>query len=690
MKQLFHHNMKGIVYEEFPRPVAKPGHIVVENKNSLISKGQEQALAAPQIVESEEVLKRGFKSIQKEGVKATMVKVKDRMSELTALGYSSSGIVVEQDDTGFAIGDRVACAGFGYASHGEYVLVPKNLAVRLPEKVSFEEAAFTSVGATALQGVRRLNPQLGETIAVIGLGLIGQLCCQLLNANGCNVIGIDKHEEMVLFANKHWDMEGASKDAAEFVLSKTKGNGCDGVLIAASSKDSTAINEAFHMCRKKGSVVILGDIGLELERAQLYAKELDVKVSFSYGPGRYDESYEKHGIDYPIGYVRWTERRNMEAFIELVEKKQVNLKPLITQLFPFEKGDVAYAFVEKNPSFGVLFTYSKPTDETMFHNPVKVSGQITTAVIGAGSYVKKVHLPLLKRMEEFKLQSIVTKNGLNAKETAEEYGIKQYSTDYKDVLEYHDLIMVATRNNLHAKLSIEAAKAGRAVFCERPMALEMDELKEVISAVKHGGNFYMTGFNRRFSPLVEKMLNALPKESGPTLITFRINNPLPRHDWLLDKKEGGGALLGDACNHIDMLNLLIGVDPVEVIARHTAGNKDDFVAIIKYADGSIVNLVYSVSGNDSLPQEYLELYKNKTVMVLDDFIELSINDKVFTLKKANRGRKAVLQYLSDVMTGKKKPDFGLREAAVATLTAIKIDDALKTGSAQRVETAELV
>ncbi|MFH1409700.1 MAG: bi-domain-containing oxidoreductase [Nanoarchaeota archaeon] len=690
MRQLFYHNVKGIMFEEFPRPTTKPRFLVVETKSSLISRGPELAVVAPHLIKPDEIVDRSVKSIQQEGVKATIEKAVSRVEALSPLGYSASGTVIEQQDTDFTIGERVACAGHGYASHGDYMLIPKNLAIHIPEHVSFEEASFTSAGAMALQGVRRLNPQLGETVVVLGMGLIGQLCCQLLKANGCKVIGIDTDEEKVLFANKHWGIEGTAAEPVHFVLNKTGGIGCDGVLIAASEKESRAINDSFHMARKKGKVVVLGDVGLELERAQLYAKELDVKVSCSYGPGRFDESYEEQGIDYPIGYVRWTEKRNMQAFLELVAAGKVNLKPLITQTFPFEKAKVAYAFIEKNKNFGVLFSYGKASDETMFHTNTKVLGVIKTAIIGAGSYAKKVILPTLAKMDSFALKSVVTKEGLHAKEIAKRFKFENYSTDYHDVLEDHDLIMIATRHDIHAELVVAAAKAGKAIFCEKPLALTEEELQQVVAAVKEKNPFVMLGYNRRFSPFIKKMQDVLSKDSGPTLITYRISKPMPEHEWLLDRKVGGGTVIGDACNQIDLINHLIGMDPVEVTARHTAGNPNNFVAIIKYADGSIATLIYTIQGNDALAAEYLELFKNKTFMVLDDFVELTINDKVETLKRPDRGRTAILSYLSDVLTGKTKPDFGFREGVMAALTAIRIDDALKTGSPQRVDIVEIL
>ena len=481
MKQIF--TQRGsITTEDVPAPVCGDNEVLVRNAYSLISVGTETLSLqgggkgivgiASKAINSPGLMHKAIEMVKKEGISKTIKVIKGQTGKLTPLGYSSSGVILEvgKNITDIAIGDRVACAGAGHANHAEIISVPRNLLCKMPDNVDFDEAAFTTLGAIAMQGIRRAQVQFGDNVVVVGLGLLGQIACQILKAAGAHVIGIDIMKERVELAKELGaDMCFAGgKDAVGKVMEYTEGIGVDSVIIYAAAKSSEPVKQAMQMARKKGKVIVVGAVGMEIDRSPFYEKELDFLISCSYGPGRYDSLYEEKGVDYPIGYVRWTENRNMQEFLNMLSRKKVNVKGLIDYTFPIEEAAKAYEILnaEKRP-IGVLFRYKElPKKELVRKTQLKPSviktDKINVAVIGAGGFAQAYHLPNLKKIPYYNIKAIVTRTGSNAKKIAEEYGAEYCTTDYNKVLKDADvnLIIIATRHNLHAPILIEAANAG--------------------------------------------------------------------------------------------------------------------------------------------------------------------------------------------------------------------------------------
>jgi threonine dehydrogenase-like Zn-dependent dehydrogenase len=487
MKQIFTKS-GDIVTEEVPAPICGDNEVLVCNFNSLISVGTETMSLhsggkgitgiASMAIKNPELAHKAIEMLKRDGISKTIGLIKGQTDKLSPLGYSSSGLVMEvgKTITDIAVGDKVACAGAGYANHAEIVSVPRNLLCKMPDNVDFDEAAFTTIGAIAMQGIRRAQVQFGDNVAVIGLGLLGQIACQILKAAGAHVIGIDIMKERVELAKELGDdvCFTAGKDAVDNVFKYTNGIGADSVIVYAAAKSSEPVKQAMAMARKKGRVIVVGAVGMALDRSPFYEKELDFLISCSYGPGRYDSLYEEKGVDYPIGYVRWTENRNMQEFLKMVSEKKVNVKRLIDHVFPIEEAAKAYDALnaEKKP-VGVLFKYNeRPQKELVRKTQLKPSvigtDNINVALIGAGGFAQAYHLPNLKKIPSFNIKAIVTRTGSNAKTIAAEYGAEYCTTDYKEVLQDADvnLIIIATRHNLHAPIIMEAANAGKHIFVE--------------------------------------------------------------------------------------------------------------------------------------------------------------------------------------------------------------------------------
>jgi predicted dehydrogenase len=644
MKQVF--GRKGnVVVEEVPAPVCEDNGVIVANHYSLISTGTErEALRKREsllklALQRPDLVKKVWKYFKKQGLLKTRELIKSKMLDLIPLGYSSAGIITEvgENVAEFKVGDRVACAGAGYATHSEYAYVPKNLMVKIPDNVSFEEAAFAAVGSIAVQGVRRSDVKIGENVAVIGLGLIGLLTVQILKAAGCNVIGGDINKGKVDIAKKLGidkgiviDQQDFSKDVEKF----TNGVGVDAVIITASSKTNQPILQALEICRKKGKIVVVGDIPLELPRELFYKKELDFLISTSYGPGRYDKSYEEKGIDYPIAYVRWTEKRNMEAFLRLLEKRKIDVKPLISDVFNVEDAAKAYEKILNGNKIGILLKYKPSLKEVKrkLELPSKPKkGKINVALIGAGNFAKSYHLPNLKRIKDYNIYAIVDHNPANAKKVAEQYGAKFFATDYKSVLKDKnvDLVVITTRHDSHAKITIDTAKAGKDILVEKPMAMNEQELTNVVNTLLKSKVNFMVGFNRRFSPLTIKAKELLNEKEGPIIINYTVNaGKLPLDSWIYDPKEGGGRIIGECCHFFDLFNFFISSDVESLTATSTTSNipdiksEDNIVATIKYKDGSIATLTYNSIGSEELSKERIEIMREGCTLIIDDFKEL--------------------------------------------------------------------
>jgi len=655
MKQLFIKKGNAIV-EDVPAPCAEPHMLLIRTCFSCISVGTEMSSARntskplyKRAIENPEEVKKAFRMMRVQGVKKTRQVVEGRLEAGNAVGYSVSGVVLEvgQGVNGFKPGDRVACAGTGYAYHAETIIVPPNLTVKVPEHLELSHAATVALGSIALQGLRRAAPTLGERFAVIGLGVLGQLATQLLMNNGCSVIGMDidsKRGEIALGLGMDHFISSSEEDAVEQVLRLTDGQGADGVIIVASSPSNGIVSQAFRMCRKKGRVVLVGDVGLELRRQDFYENEIDLLISASYGPGRYDANYEKGGIDYPIGYVRWTEKRNMEAYIKLLAYGGIKVIPLIHRIFPIGKAGAAYEMLKagkgKRPI--VLLSYPDPKKGNgdslvrVIPNQVRTTksanGIVRLALIGAGGFAKGMHLPNIQAMSRlFRLKAVISRSGHNAKNTAAQYNAEYSGTDYHDVLKDPeiDAVLIATRHDLHASLVLEALEAGKHVFVEKPLALKQEELERISNFFNQRSEkespILLTGFNRRFSPYAKAAAQEVKNRTNPMIINYRMNaGYIPLDHWVRSG-EGGGRNLGEACHVYDLFTYLTDSDVVEVEAfpivpgtGHYSA-RDNFIAVIKFKDGSVASLTYTALGSTNYPKELMEIYVDGKVIYLNDF-----------------------------------------------------------------------
>lgn len=642
--------------EDVPAPLVGEGKVLVEVAYSLISTGTDvesvrrsgESLIR-KAIEHPEHVKKLVRLLAERGIKKRLALVQSKLDVSQPLGYSCAGVVIQVGEgvEGIRPGDRVACAGAGRANHAEIVLVPKNLVVKVPEGVSLREAASVALGAIALQGVRRADPKIGEVVAVIGLGLLGQLTVQLLKIAGCRVIGFDLKKDRVTLAQElglDWGFVSSEVDIQKEVFHLTEGHGVDATIITAAAPGNDAIVQlATEITRKKGRVVIVGDVGLGLKRSPLYEKELDVFISTSYGPGRYDEAYEEKGLDYPYAYVRWTEERNMEEYLRLLAEGKVNFSRLVSKIYSIEEAPQAYqALQEEDRPLAVLLDYhlNEAVTEQKLRTKVQTSsiskrkaGLINVAVIGAGNFAKSVHLPNLQGLSNlYSIRAIVSATGSNAKETAKQFGAAYCATDYYDVLadDDVDMVMICTRHNLHAKLTIEAAKAGKAVFSEKPMALNQEELDELVKVLNETKVPFMVGFNRRFSPAARRVKELIKNRQNPIIVNYRVNaGYIPLDHWV-HTEEGGGRIIGEACHMFDLFNFFtesevesIDVSAVSPKTEHIAPN-DNFVATLKYADGSVCTLTYTALGATEVPKEYIEIYCDGKTMIIEDFKELKV------------------------------------------------------------------
>ncbi len=732
MKQVLFNQKGQVVVEEVPEPLLGDNGVLVRAGYSLISSGTETAALRGggsllrKIAAKPEALKKLAGAVASQGIAGTVEMVKSRLEQYTPAGYSAAGIVVARgkDVRGLEIGDRVACAGAGYANHAEVIFVPRNLAARVPDGVELRDAAFATVGAIAMHGVRRAGVGLGETVVVIGLGLIGQLTVQLLHAAGCRVIGIDPVRERVELALNKFRLGigiWQPAEALEAVRRYTGGVGADAVVICAATASDEPLNNAFRMVRRKGRVVVVGAVGMHLERQEIYAREADLLMSTSYGPGRYDPDYEEGGHDYPIGYVRWTENRNIAEFLRMLGEGKLDAAGLITGVYPIHEAERAYAEVTGGQSrLAILLEYNLPAQPAGKNSPMAVStgpgaiaamanpiatagtrravkgavkGRVNVAVIGAGAFATGVLLPNLKRLDVCHLRAVVSRTGYKAKQIARRFGADYCTSDYQEVLadEQVDLVCIATPHNLHAPLAIEAAAAGKDIFVEKPLGMTLDECATVDNAVKSSKVKLVVGFNRRFSPLAVRAKVLLARDTGPKMAVYRVNaGPAPPGHWTLDPVEGGGRILGEAVHFFDLLTWLFGEEPVEIHARSiqtdrsSVVNTDNLAVTIRFARGSVANLLYSCLGDSSFPKERLEIFSAGKVLVLDDFKQLSVSSapaEGLVLRRADKGHFEELKAVLDLCRGARNDEgmgqlAGVAEGVLATWCAL---EALKSG-----------
>lgn len=681
---------------------------------SLISSGTERVAVETaqksligRALDQPALVKKVIERATQEGIANTVGAVRAKLASNVALGYSAAGTVIEIGErvTNFREGDRVACAGLGYASHAEVLAVPKNLCARLPEDVSFEAAAFGTVGAIALQGVRLAEPALGEFVVVIGLGLIGQLTVQLLKASGCHVFGIDLDVSKVDLANRAGADNGSAPDdqPKERVLQWTRGRGADAVIITAATDSNQPIELAGDVSRLKGRVVAVGDVGLNIPRQTFYDRELTFCVSKSYGPGRYDPEYEERGLDYPFAYVRWTEGRNLEAFLDLIADGRVNVDPLITHRFDLDKTGEAYKLItgEKGePHIGVILTYDTDRQvERRIPLPAQAASpaeSVRVGMIGAGGYAKGVLLPQFKSAGVgFAL--IATASGVTAREVGAQYDFRAAVSDADEVIDDSstNLIVIATRHDSHAKLAARALEHGKHVFVEKPLALNDEQLQDVTGAAANSAGTLTVGFNRRFSPLAIQAKDFFANRSTPLSINYRVNAPpVRREHWTNDPIEGGGRIIGEVCHFVDLLHFLTGSLVTRVFAESIAAassnvhNEDSVVIAVRLADGSNASISYFTDGDRALPKERIEIFGGGRTFVIDDFVNASAfengKEKKTKLRKPDKGQANQVRAVCAVVRAGLPALITLEDLATTTRATFAIRDSLRTGLAIEV------
>lgn len=665
-----------------------------EGKKSLIEKAKERP----------ELVKQVFEKAKNEGFIKTFNAVRSKIGSSTALGYSAAGIVivVGDDVTEFRAGDRVACAGAGYASHAEVLSVPKNLCVRLPDEVSFDAGAFGTLGAIALQGVRLAEPTIGECVVVIGLGLLGQITVQLLKANGCRVFGIDLDPAKVALALEAGADGAAVSDESvkRRVHEWSRGHGADAVLITAATSSNEPIELAGEISRLKGRVVAVGMVGLDIPRNTYFKRELSLMVSMSYGPGRYDPEYEEHGHDYPFAYVRWTEQRNIEAFLDLISEKRVNVERLITHRFPIAEGERAYQLIAgevQEPYLGIILQYDTERElerriEIKSANAADKKGNsVRIGMIGAGVYAQAMLLPYYKA-EGVEFRTIATASGVTARDVGERYGFSFCAGSADEVLGDNDvnLVVVATRHDLHAELARRALLNGKHVFVEKPLALNEEELNGVLDAAAKSEGRLMVGFNRRFSPLALAAREFFADRQAPLSISYRVNaGRIPKSHWIQDPGQGGGRIVGEVCHFIDLMHFLTGALATRVYAESTTGrnqemvDEDNIFVTVRFADGSNGCIAYLSEGDKALSKERVEIFSEGRSFVLEDFRSATGyrngREERFKARQQNKGQPDEARAVCAVVLEGRPAPIELDDLAATTRATFRIRESLRTG-----------
>jgi polar amino acid transport system substrate-binding protein len=700
---------------EAPLPALSKGKVLVRNHYSLISVGTdtstvkaarssliEKAKARPQQVRQVMDVIRG------QGLTQAYRAVMKKLDAYSALGYSSAGEIVDIGEhvTEFSIGDLVACGGLT-ASHAEFVSVPVNLCLKLPRDSDLRQAAYNTLGAIAMQGVRQSDLRLGETCAVIGLGLLGQLSSLLLRASGIRVIGIDIDPAMVDIAGKYCTDIALLRNAdgiEDTVFQFTRGIGCDAVIITAAANTLDPINFAGAISRKRGTVVVVGAVPTGFDREpHFYKKELQVKMSCSYGPGRYDPQYEEKGIDYPAAYVRWTEKRNMEAFQELLGSGKMDVSYLTTHVFKLDDAPAAYDLMmsKSEPMLGILIEYD--VHRPFANNKIMIRGDQGSVLnaqgaligfIGAGSYAQSHLLPNITPNDRIKLVGVMTATGTGSRSVGERFGFEFCSGNERDILENNGIntVFIATRHDSHADYVLKALKAGKHVFLEKPLCIREEELAEIADCFISPGHtpLLMVGYNRRFSPLASAIKDEFGH--GPMAMTYRVNaGAIPADSWMQDAEIGGGRIIGEVCHFVDFLTFMNGSLPSQVhaYALKDARNLQDVVNIsLAYENGSIGTISYLANGDKGLPKERVEIYAHGCTAVLEDFKALSIysrgKKKEQRLLSQDKGQKAEVRMFLDAVINAQKAPVPFEELYSASLVTFKILESLRTGNAVRL------
>jgi predicted dehydrogenase len=695
---------------EVPAPSPARGQVLVRTHYSVVSPGTEKlamefarksllgkARSRPDLV------RQVTRKLRQEGPLQTYRAAMGRLDASQPLGYSCAGVVAALGEgvDSFAPGDRVACAGAGYANHAELNVVPENLVARVPDEVPLEQAAYATVGAIALQGLRLAQPTLGEIAAVIGLGLIGQLAVQLLRANGCRVVGLDTDRERVKQALAQGAEWAFAPDALPpgWKEQASGGHGVDLALVAASADSPAPIALAAELCRAKGRISLVGAMPMELDRRAFYEKELRLEVSMSYGPGRYDRSYEEAGLDYPLAFVRWTENRNLQAFLALVASGSVQPDRLDTETLAFDEAERTYEELARGErrALSIVFRYGAEASPArtlrLDTAPApKPKQSVGVAFLGAGNYARGVLLPALARCKEARRVALVTATGPSARRSAERFGFASCATDAGAVLDDPevDLVFVATRHDSHAELAAAALRAGKAVWLEKPVGLDLEQVEEVIAAARETGGFLTVGYNRRFSPHSRAVRAAFEGRQGPLAIHYAVaaGQP-PAGSWISDPDVGGGRVVGEVCHFVDLCSFLVGAPPASVFARalgQDAERDDSVVATLGFPDGSTASIEYLSQASPELPKERFEVSGDGRTARCENFrvTRRSGGKPLRTLNQDKGQASAVAETLAAVRGATASP-FSLEEIAGVSRATFAILASIRTGDAVRID-----
>jgi predicted dehydrogenase/threonine dehydrogenase-like Zn-dependent dehydrogenase len=709
MKQLLQNIKNGqTTVEEVPVPTPHEGTAIVRVAASLVSAGTERMIvefAGKNLVgkarSRPDLVKQVLDKAKREGLVPTVQAAFNRLDQPMALGYSSAGTIVAlgKNMHGFKVGQRVACAGFGYASHAEYNIVPRNLLTPLPKNVDFESAAFTTLGAIAMHGFRLAEPQLGENIAVIGLGLLGLLTIQLASAAGCRVLGIDLDPRRINLAASLGLEAVARQNAESASVAFTANRGFDAVIICADTASNDPIELAGVIARDRARVVATGAVGLTIPRKIYYEKELAFINSRSYGPGRYDPSYEENGNDYPIGFVRWTEGRNFQSVVDLMASGKLQVPPLISHRFPIEQAARAYEIItgkKKEAFLGVLLTYPETVEKLeslkviRFNvQTLKHSNVVTLGVLGAGLYANATLLPVIKNNKDFELVGIASSGGLHAQHSGKKFGF-QYATSSEDEIINDprvNTVAILTRHATHADLVIKALKAGKHVFVEKPLAIDAKQLAQITRILPSASCLLTVGFNRRFSPLARSLSTFLSLRTEPLHAHYRVNaGYIPLNHWTQDPHLGGGRIIGEVCHFVDLITFLIGAAPVSVTAHALPENgkyrEDNVSMTFTFPDGSIGVVDYLANGDKSFPKERIEVFCGGQIAVLDDFRKLEIvkdgRRKAERLSAQDKGWRNEMQALTRAIREGGQPPIpyehllGVTRAMIAAVESLRL------------------
>ncbi len=690
--------------EDVPDPFVRPGTALVRTAYSLVSAGTERMVVdfagknlLDKVRSRPDLAKQVIDKALKEGPLTALEAVFNKLDQPMVLGYSSSGIIeaVGPGLTGFSVGDRVACAGGGFAVHAELEVVPQNLLAKVPENVDLDQAAFATLGAIALHGFRLATPQIGESVAIIGMGLLGLLAAQIARAAGCSIIGIETNPQRVKLAQSMGFKAVDVSEAESACTAFTNGKGADIVLICADTPSDDPVDMASKIARDRAVVVAVGAVGLNLKRKLYYEKEIDLRISRSYGPGRYDPEYEERGKDYPAGYVRWTEGRNIQAIVDLLAEGRIDLKPLISHRFPIVEAEKAYDLITGKtgePFLGVLMTYTPLTKTSEYRRTIEVTPRLAgkpvekvrIGIFGAGNYANATLLPAIKKAGGVDLVGITSAGGVTAQAAAKRFGFQFASTDENAILENTDIntVLVLTRHQHHTRQVLAALRAGKNVYCEKPLAMSVEDLDAVFAELKKESTGMLSvGFNRRFSPLSIRLKKFLSACNEPFMATYRVNAGfIPSSHWLHDPAQGGGRIVGEGCHFIDYLVFLAGAAPIKVNAEALPDSGryqcDNVLISLTFPNGSLAQVIYLANGDKGLPKERLEVHSGGQSAILEDYRDLQlwsggVKRVTRSILRQDKGHQAAWQAFVEAIKTGAAPSIPYDQLYSSSLASIK-------------------